>query len=275
MSATNLAIRNRPEVDAPRVAIAAPGTLGASVAMRPRARVAATKLERSGSGDTCQRTQQHGSDAGIEKWCDAGERPGPSSAAEPAHPKPTKRPKKARLRGPKCAQCKHVHGNRDKTGKKDTCWQCGCFVFKWPAPLPRKRAKLRRSKRKVDAAYLAYVRTLPCCAPHTWATAHDLGFPSDPHHTKSRGAGGSDRDTIPLWRGCHRDVEAFAGAFRGWNKAQLREWYAAQVEATQVAYRVRELMREAAELLVEGEKLEREAHRSRQELDALTGGLPS
>jgi hypothetical protein len=50
-----------------------------------------------------------------------------------------------------------------------------------------------------------YVRNLPCLACGTW--------PSDPHHVKSRGAGGTDVEghgshgnVVNLCRTCHREL---------------------------------------------------------------------
>lgn len=42
----------------------------------------------------------------------------------------------------------------------------------------------------------AWIRTLPCCA----CSAEP---PSDPHHVRSRGAGGTSEDLVPLCRECH------------------------------------------------------------------------
>lgn len=41
-----------------------------------------------------------------------------------------------------------------------------------------------------------YIRQLPCIACHAAA-------PSDPHHVRSRGAGGTSKDLVPLCRHCH------------------------------------------------------------------------
>jgi hypothetical protein len=46
--------------------------------------------------------------------------------------------------------------------------------------------------------YLAYVRTLPCCVANGRCLGQII-----PHHVKSRGAGGSDTDTIPLCAAHH------------------------------------------------------------------------
>jgi hypothetical protein len=49
----------------------------------------------------------------------------------------------------------------------------------------------------------------------------------------------------------------------------------AWAERQTAALRMRWLVLQADELLADGDALERETHRARQELDALTGGLPS
>jgi hypothetical protein len=44
--------------------------------------------------------------------------------------------------------------------------------------------------------YLDFIRSLPCC---------NCGKKSDPHHTKTRGSGGSDLTAIPCCRECHTE----------------------------------------------------------------------
>lgn len=56
-----------------------------------------------------------------------------------------------------------------------------------------------KPERMRSPAYLAWVRTLPCCACQ--ATA-----PSEPHHVRTKAAGGSDWDTVPLCRVCHSEA---------------------------------------------------------------------
>lgn len=94
--------------------------------------------------------------------------------------------------------------------------------------LPRKRSKPRRSSRVIDKAHLAFVRTLPCCAPGCWRTG-----PSDPNHaTEGRGLGqkADDRKTVPNCRRCHRAFHDGTGAFTGMTKEERRAWHAAEVE---------------------------------------------
>ena len=86
-------------------------------------------------------------------------------------------------------------------------------------PLARvneKRAAERRARDFGEQAQLC--RRLPCCvcAPHTfrlWLSLEEMpaGTPMpwpthcDPHHEPSRGAGGADRDTVPLCRKHHTE----------------------------------------------------------------------
>jgi len=62
-----------------------------------------------------------------------------------------------------------------------------------------KKRNARRMKKRQEEAFgpkADYIRKLPCCVCGTIA-------PSDPHHVKSRGAGGKARDLVPLCWNCH------------------------------------------------------------------------
>lgn len=61
-----------------------------------------------------------------------------------------------------------------------------------------------KPRRHVDKAYLAYIRKQPCCLCHARG-------PSIPHHVISRGAGGSDRHTVPVCWICHAKIHAGFG----------------------------------------------------------------
>jgi hypothetical protein len=63
--------------------------------------------------------------------------------------------------------------------------------------LNRTRIKARRAKQFAEQSALA--RSLPCftCGAPP---------PSDPSHLKTRGAGGTDCDVIPMCRRCHDDL---------------------------------------------------------------------
>ena len=65
---------------------------------------------------------------------------------------------------------------------------------------PERLAK-RRELQFGDAAEL--VRWMPCCVPACIAR-----LPSDPHHAKSRGAGGTSADLVPLCHPHHVEIHA-------------------------------------------------------------------
>lgn len=99
---------------------------------------------------------------------------------------------------------------------------------------PRPRQPVRKVNRKRRAAlYKAqfgdkalYVRSLPCCV------CHKPG-PSDPHHVRSRGAGGTSKDLVPFCRRHHMEYhatgrETFArrhGIDLEAKAARYEEWY--------------------------------------------------
>lgn len=58
-----------------------------------------------------------------------------------------------------------------------------------------------KPQRQIDDDFLAFVRSKTCAA----CGAHS----PDPHHLRSRGAGGSDRTCVPLCRAHHSDWHAF------------------------------------------------------------------
>lgn len=69
----------------------------------------------------------------------------------------------------------------------------------------RRRARLRAEQFGPEAER---VRAMPCCA-----CGH--AAPSDPHHMKSRGAGGKAKDLVALCHSCHVAVHA-QGAITFW-----------------------------------------------------------
>ena len=86
-----------------------------------------------------------------------------------------------------------------------------------------------------DDIYRAYVRTLPCCAPHDTAGCSGR---SDPHHAGRRGLGqkAHDHTAIPLCRKHHNDFENAAGVFKTWKQDQRREWIAARIAETRASF---------------------------------------
>ena len=62
------------------------------------------------------------------------------------------------------------------------------------------RPRTRRKYEEEFGPHAEYIRTLPCVACH-------LPGPSDPHHVKSRGAGGkAENNLIPLCRVHHTEI---------------------------------------------------------------------
>ena len=103
-------------------------------------------------------------------------------------------------------------------------------------PLRSKRAKARRSGRARDEAYMAWVRTLPCCAPHGLMWLCNGG--TEAHHAGRRATGRkADDDTcIPLSMYCHRWWHAAAGPFAGWTRDRRRTWADARITETQALW---------------------------------------
>lgn len=59
-------------------------------------------------------------------------------------------------------------------------------------------AEYEKPIREVDKDYLKFIRKEPCLI---------TGLKADPHHTVSRGAGGSDYRAVPLNREKHSECE--------------------------------------------------------------------
>lgn len=86
----------------------------------------------------------------------------------------------------------------------------------------KRPGKPRRSSRVRDKAHLAFVRSLPCCAPGCGRQA-----PSEAHHdTQMRGMGqkSSDDRAVPLCRKDHDGAQHYRGVFMGWGKERMRAW---------------------------------------------------
>lgn len=108
-------------------------------------------------------------------------------------------------------------------------------------PLPRTRAKPRRSSRVLDPAHLERVRRLPCQLVEIGGCAGDV----EAHHSTAHRHGSqkaSDTDTLPLCRGHHRAFHYATGWFAGWTKDKRREWQRVGVLRAQlmVAWRCKE-----------------------------------
>lgn len=85
--------------------------------------------------------------------------------------------------------------------------------------LAQKAPKSRSPERGGDPAYLAFVRTRPCCACGARP-------PSHAHHETLGGRGKSqkapDRRTLPFCFECHDDFHAVRGRFKGATREQRR-----------------------------------------------------
>lgn len=57
--------------------------------------------------------------------------------------------------------------------------------------------------RETNKNYLAYIKTLPCLTHGD----HDCVGDVVPHHTRTRGAGGSDYLTLPLCHTLHAEID--------------------------------------------------------------------
>ncbi len=85
--------------------------------------------------------------------------------------------------------------------------------LKRKARLPRANAQ-RAAKRRADAfgPQAEWCRKAPCCACSSigvvlsFGKAEAFAIQSDPHHVRSRGAGGTDKDCVPLCREHHQEV---------------------------------------------------------------------
>jgi len=61
--------------------------------------------------------------------------------------------------------------------------------------------EIKKKKRYVNKKYIEFIKKQPCCV-----TGHQWGA-QDPHHTKSRGSGGSDLTCVPLIHRLHVECE--------------------------------------------------------------------
>lgn len=100
-------------------------------------------------------------------------------------------------------------------------------------PNPEKRKSRRERSGRDDPDYLAFVRSLRCCA---YALSECDGGLSDPHHAGRRPGMGlkcHDRETIPMCRLHHQAIERDHAPFKGWTKAQRLAWVDARIRETQ------------------------------------------
>jgi len=92
----------------------------------------------------------------------------------------------------------------------------------------RQRSPKRRRPSQGDCERMAWIRSLPCCAP----MPHLCRGRIDPHHAGVKpglGMKAPDDTCIPMCRRSHRDFEDHAGQFKGWSPERRREWQDGQV----------------------------------------------
>lgn len=89
----------------------------------------------------------------------------------------------------------------------------------------------KQAEREGDPEYLAWVRTLPCCAPSV--TQCDSPPPQHPHHETGAGMGmkAPDRRTMPLCWTHHRCFHDGMGPFAGWSTEERRRWQEERIAA--------------------------------------------
>lgn len=107
----------------------------------------------------------------------------------------------------------------------------------------------RRSRGDADnPEYLAFVRTLPCCAPDCFGqfeirnhdgTAWKLKI--EAHHLTGAGMGRKARDdeTMPLCTAHHRELHEFMGPFLEWTRDERQQWQLRQIEEVRALYLAR------------------------------------
>jgi len=101
-------------------------------------------------------------------------------------------------------------------------------AFKRLTPLRRGRPMRQRSPKRrqpspEDRERMAWIRTLPCCAP----MPHLCRGRIDTHHAGIKPGlrmKAPDDTCIPMCRRSHSEFEDHAGQFRGWSKERRREW---------------------------------------------------
>ena len=65
---------------------------------------------------------------------------------------------------------------------------------------------LEKPRRYENKAYIEYIKQQPCSVTSMMIVNQDSGkIESDPHHTTSKGAGGSDLTCVPLLHELHQE----------------------------------------------------------------------
>ena len=80
-----------------------------------------------------------------------------------------------------------------------------------------------------NKAYVEYVKQQPCCVTGMIIVNQDSGkIESDPHHTTSKGAGGSDLSCVPLLHELHQECHTIG-------KETFQKKYSVDFEFIQLA----------------------------------------
>lgn len=109
--------------------------------------------------------------------------------------------------------------------------------------LRQRRPTPRRSSRVRDKEYLAWVRQQPCAlkglAIFHLRDGRECAGPIEPDHRREGvGAGqkASDRDAWPCCRRHHEDRHALTGVFKGWTKAEVRDFVGRRIAEANALY---------------------------------------
>jgi uncharacterized Zn finger protein (UPF0148 family) len=115
----------------------------------------------------------------------------------------------------------------------------GQFDRKARSPI-RKRARKYQVISPEDIERLAWLRTLPCCAPGHENCPGPVGVHHDTQH-RAKGKKSPHSRGMPMCTDSHVfGFHANAGPFKGWKKAQLRAWQDEQVAKYQALWDARE-----------------------------------
>ena len=103
----------------------------------------------------------------------------------------------------------------------------------------RAKGKTKHANRPRDFAYMAFVKTLPCHARLLTTTGNDCWGPIEADHVGGRYGEDSDLRCVPMCRKHHEDRTGRVGGggiFAGWSLERKREWGAAAIAATRLAW---------------------------------------
>lgn len=93
--------------------------------------------------------------------------------------------------------------------------------------MKRKAPKVRAAERGGDAAYLTFVRSLPCCV-------YGAAAPSHAHHEigggRGKGQKAPDTRTMPLSFRAHREFHDGTGFCKGWSVEKRMEWQSSEID---------------------------------------------